>query len=260
MIISFNIHILHQSCRPGVKDDLTCRDEYLEKRFVRLSSSNHDLTPMTKDEIDHWNEDFLPSYTPFKSSTCGSSSSTVKVDTSIYLGNNQKGVYTCSIGGLPLFSSGSRLPHLCDSDYLVFTEPCDLDHISLVDTSQLTCAVPLPPLLANSYLVKCNRSNQIVGKLTPFPIQDVAHLTYDIIRNELRDLNHYTECFKSCNAVVYKSLTELQLEANSSYVVYYFIILSEKMIFLPLRSKWPIPSQPENYWGTEGMFTVWTQN
>ena len=219
---------MQQTCRPGVKDDLTCRDEYLETRFVRLSASNHDLTPMTKDEIDHWNEEFLPSYTPFMSSTLDSSSSMVKADTSIYLGNNQKGVYVCSIGGLPLFSSGSRLPHLCDSDYLVFTEPCDLDHISLVDTSQLACTVPSSPLLGNSFLVKCNRSNQIVGQLTPFPIQDVAHLTNDIVRNELKDLNHYTECFRSCNTVAYKSLAELQLEANSSYVAYYFIVLSEK--------------------------------
>lgn len=215
---------------------------------------------MTLEEINNWNETFLPQYIPFMSSTRRPSSTLTSTDTSIYMGNNQKGVYTCNVGGLPLFSSGLRVPHLCDSDYLVFTEPCDLEHIQLVDISQVDCTVPLSSLPANFLLVKCNRSNQIVGKLALFPIQDIPFLTNEIVRNELKDLNSYIDCLKSCTTVAFKTMTDVQRESSASYVGYYFIILSEKLSFLPLRSKWPIPSQPENYWGTEGMFTVWLQN
>ena len=42
--------------RPGIKDDLTTRDEYLESRFIGLSSSNYDITAMTADDIADWDE------------------------------------------------------------------------------------------------------------------------------------------------------------------------------------------------------------
>ena len=36
--------------RPNIKEELTTRDEYLDTRFKRLSSSGHDLTPI--DTVD----------------------------------------------------------------------------------------------------------------------------------------------------------------------------------------------------------------
>jgi hypothetical protein len=37
--------------RAGIKEELTTRDEYLDSKFVRLSSSGHDLTPMTAEAL-----------------------------------------------------------------------------------------------------------------------------------------------------------------------------------------------------------------
>ena len=36
--------------RPNIKEELTTRDEYLDTKFKRLSSSGHDLTPI--DTVD----------------------------------------------------------------------------------------------------------------------------------------------------------------------------------------------------------------
>ena len=49
-----------------------------------------------------------------------------------YLGDGQKGLYVCAIGGLPLFASGTRIEEECTAQQLVFSEPCDPDHITLV--------------------------------------------------------------------------------------------------------------------------------
>ena len=49
-----------------------------------------------------------------------------------YLGDGQKGLYVCAIGGLPLFASGTRIESECTAQQLVFSEPCDPEHITLV--------------------------------------------------------------------------------------------------------------------------------
>ncbi len=101
--------------RNSVKDDLTTRDDYLLNRFTRLSNSGHDLTPMTPQEIDSW----LNTH-PFYNKT---------QNYSIFLGENQRGTYVMRIGGLPIFTSGSRINSKCSPSYLFFTQPCDSQHI-----------------------------------------------------------------------------------------------------------------------------------
>ena len=42
-----------EMARATCKTDITARDDdYLSKRFSKLSSSGHDLTPMTHEEMD----------------------------------------------------------------------------------------------------------------------------------------------------------------------------------------------------------------
>lgn len=42
--------------RPGIKEELTTREEYLDSRFTRLSPSGHDLTPWTREMIQDYLE------------------------------------------------------------------------------------------------------------------------------------------------------------------------------------------------------------
>jgi hypothetical protein len=215
---------------------------------------------MTPNEISHWEEEHSFEYKDFISVPNNSYSETI-VDTNLYLGNNQKGVYVCRMGGLPLFSSGNRVAALCDPHSMVFSEPCDNDHVSLVDIHQLLVysqhltnsitAAEVPTSRSSSssrYLVRCNRSNQIIGKVVAIPNRDCESLTSDSLRHELKDLASYIEFYNQAPVanVLLKTLTELKNEADatSSEVTFFLVIDPRNLIFLPLRSKWPIPSQP----------------
>ena len=141
-------HRLNQVKRPGIKEELTTRDEYLGKRFLRLSNSGHDLTPLLESEktplklssqIDNIQEYYS------KLSGYGS-----------YLGQGSKGIYVCAIGGLPLFSSGSRINDACNKTTLIFDEPCDHDHISI--------RKEISPIGEYDLNVYCVRSEINVGK------------------------------------------------------------------------------------------------
>jgi hypothetical protein len=82
--------------RDGIKIELTTKDDYLDCRFRGLSRSGHDLTPMNDIEKQQWFTDHQ---------------AYVKQDRqySTFLGDNEKGIYVCALGGLPLFSSGLSL-------------------------------------------------------------------------------------------------------------------------------------------------------
>lgn len=214
--------------RPNVKDDLTTRDDYLVNRFVRLSMSNHDLTPMSTDEKIKWNLDHHdhPLY---------DSNRTIQRAVLLgqnYIGENEKGAYVCRIGGLPIFTSGTRLDRLCNKNLLVFSEPCDEDHIEInslnlnnvsVDLvkDQLEQLLPVAyrETLSAATSFRCKRSDTLIGYLLIFK---------------------------------HKSSTDY----NKFYVA---PTKYSALTFLPLNISWPLESQPENLWGTEGQFTVWNQ-
>jgi peptide methionine sulfoxide reductase MsrB len=109
--------------RLGIKTELTTRDAYLQERFTGLSQSGHDLTPLLDSEVRTWMEEH-PEYA-FREGLESDANNKG------FLGCNQKGIYVCAIGGLPLYASGTRVDKLCDKDYVVFEEPCDSDHIDI---------------------------------------------------------------------------------------------------------------------------------
>lgn len=197
-----------ETARPGIKDDLTTRDEYLSSRFSRLSSSNHDLTPMTPAEVAEWDihhEEY-------------SVKGILDRKFDRYLGESDKGAYASRIGGLPLFTSGSRLENICSKSVLFFTEPCDPEHITLADWdgsfSNLSDAIKDTfPDVVQFMLVRCTRSGCPVG---------------------------------------------LQATVDGS-VPTVFAIAPECVVFLRLDQPWPLESQAENLWGTEGQYLVWKQ-
>ena len=224
---------------------------------------------MTQEEIDHWDNEHGDEYRNFMTFPRESNSFTV-VDTNLFLGSNYKGVYVCKVGGLPLFSSGSRVPSVCDGQVMVFSEPCDYELVSFIDTYKFLLneqeGQQQSRTSSNSYLIKCNRSNQIIGKAVPFPTQEIGtdEISKMSIQNELKDLEHLIEIYSKKQillpTVLSTTFSELQSKAVDAHVTFLCVVDTRKLIFLPLRSKWPIPSQPENYWGTEGMFTVWMQS
>lgn len=112
--------------RAGIKEELTTRDDYLDSRFVRLSSSGHDLTPMLPNEVEA------------QLAAAGRSCVMEAIDEHMFLGQGRRGLYVCDIGGLPLFASGSRIDTQCSSSVLVFREPCDDSHVNSSD-GQLFC-------------------------------------------------------------------------------------------------------------------------
>lgn len=169
--------------RQGIKEELTTREYYLENRFTKLSSSGHDLTPLTPAEIDEFKVK-LVRQTQTQTAEDGEEGS--------FLGAGQKGLYVCSIGGLPLFASGFRVDKDCNTNTLVFTEPCDEEHIRTWQSGQDT-------------FFDCVRSGITVGK-----------------------------------------------KINGK-----FAVNSKTVSFLPLNRPFPVESQPENYWGTEGQFRQW---
>jgi len=76
--------------------------------------------------------------------------------TGSYLGQGCKGIYVCAVGGLPLFSSGSRIIESCDLRNLVFDEPCDEDHVYV--------RTEIESSGTSSLNVYCVRSQICVGK------------------------------------------------------------------------------------------------
>jgi peptide methionine sulfoxide reductase MsrB len=105
--------------RPGIKEELTTREEYMESRFTCLSFSGHDLTPLTEAELNtliaRQADDEI----------CEN------LNENAYLGMGCKGLYVCIIGGLPLFASGSRVDAASCNRSLFFSEPCDVSHVKI---------------------------------------------------------------------------------------------------------------------------------
>jgi hypothetical protein len=128
--------------REGIKEELTTRDEYLETRFTKLSPSGHDLTPLTSEEVEAIIEQDSCGMVDAWMSDC----SLEMMDDDMYLGKQQKGLYVCNVGGLPIFTSGSRVDEECSSTVLVFSEPCDTEHIRI-----------------EGNLVYCVRSGTLIG-------------------------------------------------------------------------------------------------
>lgn len=200
--------------RPGIKEELTTRDEYLDERFLKLSSSGHDLTPMTAQEITHWKQERLGNYGTAWDINNNDETSTTKG----FLGKDMKGLYVCSIGGLPMFSSGTRIDAKCTGDHLFFSEPCDDGHIRVTDwtsTSRSMLGNLLDEDEISSKIITCVRSGVPIG------------IVYD--SSEGGDPKTYK-------------------------------INAREVRFLSLDEKWPVESQPENFWGTEGQYRSWNKH
>ena len=109
--------------RAGIKVELTTREDYLETRFTKLSASGHDLTPMLKEEVLAWQCEKQPS------------------DIAHNAGLGQKGLYCAAVGGLPIFASGDRKDSECSATELVFSSPCDEEHVKIeIETGDFYCA------------------------------------------------------------------------------------------------------------------------
>ena len=165
--------------RAGQKEEFTTLEDEYYDRFVGLSKSGHDLTPLPDEEIDH----ILTAQKELLEDDHASSSS--------YPGEGKKGLYCARIGGLPLFSSGCRVDHACTKEVLVFDELADEDH-----------AVMRPGLESKVLL-------------------DVR-------------------CFK-----------KVALERDGL-----FYVKHSAVIFHELNTPLPLASQPVNFWGTEGQYTL----
>ena len=107
--------------RAGIKVELTTREEYMERRFTRLSQSQHDLTPMLASEITEW------------------LNKKKKSDIAVNSGMGRKGLYVASIGGLPIFSSGDRVDAECSATQLIFSSPCDEEHVDIRANGDVFC-------------------------------------------------------------------------------------------------------------------------
>jgi len=178
--------------REGIKLDITAReDDYLSSRFLRLSSSGHDITPMS-------DEDKFKSIAIKEQEYKGQ-----------FLGDQQKGIYVSKIGGLPLFASGYRVDNMCNSTSLVFTEPCDPDHV----------------VRKRDQTIFCKRSGICLGCI------------------QIKTLSN-----KENN------------QENHIENIDMYIINSNTVRFYEASGKWPVESQPENYWGSEGQYRAWNQH
>lgn len=202
-----------ESQRPGVKDDLTTRDEYLATRFSRLSPSGHDLTPLSAEEIAEW-DDHHEEY---------SSKRVAERSIDTFLGHAQRGAYVARVGGLPLFTSGSRLDAACDKEILFFTEPCDAEHVSLEEWD-------------GSFSQLCEK------------IKD----TYPYVMQIMK-----TRCVRSGIAIGLQATLSGSVDDKQPACVY--AVPASALLFLPLDRAWPVESQPENVWGTEGQYLAYKQ-
>lgn len=170
--------------RVGIKEELTTRDDYLESSFYKLSLSGHDLTPLKPAVV----QEKLRELEADASEKSGAS----------YLGEGCKGLYTCRIGGLPLFTSGNRIDEKCSAEKLVFDSVCDEEHVTIHEDESFSCI----------------RSGIRVGTV-------------------------------SCLAE--SGLTQ-------------FVVDRKFLRFISLNEPWPIESQPENVWGTEGQYRSWNHH
>lgn len=152
-----------------------------------------------------------------------------------YLGDGQKGLYVCAIGGLPLFASGTRIEEECTAQQLVFSEPCDPDHITLVSEENDASSSNSDRSSSSSssgtaeQRFKCTRSD------TPLGI--IVHT-----------INSSTGSTSSSSGVDVSD----SIDSNYSNKKKYVISDLRSLRFLSLGAKWPVESQPENAWGTEG--------
>ena len=246
--------------RPNIKEELTTREEYLDTRFKRLSSSGHDLTPI--DTVD-WimlilsgaNLDFLgvrtlphlpPTTSPLltllsqqMSQVTWNEKTQAQTDGRVgcrYLGDGQKGLYVCAIGGLPLFASGTRIEEECTAQQLVFSEPCDPDHITLVTEDNISSSSDGSSSSSSSsggtveQRFKCTRSDTPLG------------IVYTI--------NSSTG--SSSSGGDGPDGGDSNNNSNKKYVISDL----RSLRFLSLDAKWPVESQPENAWGTEGQVSM----
>ena len=203
--------------RPGIKDDLTTRDEYLESRFIGLSSSNYDITAMTADDIADWDEH----HSDYSIQTVNER---IYSDNYKYLGYNEKGLYVSRIGGLPLFTSGYRVDELCGAHYLVFSEPCDIEHIRLgpaIDSQQL-------PIFITKIIEQVSKVSSI---------DTAIQSTLPTVRSVV--------CTRSQQTVGYGLTFGTSVNDTSrSLPTASYIIDSTSIIFLPLEQPIPVESQP----------------
>ena len=126
--------------RTTAKTDITALpDGYLsdgfgsKRRFTKLSSSGHDLTPLTQEEIKH---ELEKSADDAAASSGSSSNGSLEVAAKPYLGGGKKGLYCAKIGGLPLASTGYLEESLCNPKVIAFSEVCDLEHILIQDAER----------------------------------------------------------------------------------------------------------------------------
>uniref|UniRef100_A0A0G4GH50 Uncharacterized protein n=1 Tax=Chromera velia CCMP2878 TaxID=1169474 RepID=A0A0G4GH50_9ALVE len=92
--------------RPGIRADLTTRDEYLATRFEKLSASGYDLTGWTVEE----RREALESLGPLTELEEGVlvRGEMEPAGSGAFIGLRERGLYTCRLDGLPLFSSGCK--------------------------------------------------------------------------------------------------------------------------------------------------------
>ena len=109
--------------RKGIKIEFTTHEEYLNERFVGLSKSGHDLTPLLPEEIESLKEEQCDEDQNYYDG--------------LFLGAGHRGLYCARLGGIPLFSSGCRIDDKCSKDTLVFDEACDDDHIIVTRGGQV---------------------------------------------------------------------------------------------------------------------------
>jgi peptide methionine sulfoxide reductase MsrB len=201
-----------ETARYGIKDDLTTKDDYLANRFVKLSRSYYDLTPMTTEEKENYKNSIQHDD---KKRTFRNSS---------YLGENQKGIYVCVIGGLPLFSSGSIVKDLCNSNFLTFSEPCDPEHVALISKE---------------------KAYQLLAKASD------SFLNHDIV------FDNGLTCTRTGILVGLLSSSHCVATADQYLIPLRYTVFSNRVKFLSLDDPWPIECQPENIWGTEGQYVAW---
>lgn len=144
--------------RPGIKRELTTRDEYLATRFFKLSTSGHDLTPMTLAEITEEDQKEDREGLPLSAA-------------------DAKGLFVCAVGGLPIFASGDRIKAAsCGPASLFFSAPCDPEHVRIDPTTGRVYCVRSGKLVAilenDRYRVTCGpgTSLRFLGLDKPIPL------------------------------------------------------------------------------------------
>jgi peptide methionine sulfoxide reductase MsrB len=131
--------------RPGIRREITTReDSYFAKHFTKISNSGHNLTPLLEDEVEE-NMKRLP---PMQVSACLRGE--VNDLSTLHAQETRQGLYVCALGGLPLFSSGCKLVSPPDEEsWPCFSEPCDPEHIAVIDEGRE---------------LRCVRSGSILGE------------------------------------------------------------------------------------------------